>query len=92
MKNTIRALFICALVVLCTVALIKFAPDTEEELTSSTATELKIESLKQQTMIEIADSVTKQLLENAILNIVVYQQNYVHHVELLLQSKEFIDE
>lgn len=92
MKNTIKALFICALIVLVGVALVKFVPSMEDELTDANAGDYTEQSTTQQTMIEISTSIAKQLLENAILNIVVEPQGTMQQVEIFLQSNEFIDE
>lgn len=91
MKKIIKALFICALIVICAVALIKFVPTTEAPV-DTTNEEQSVEVLKQQTTVALATIVTKQLLENAILNITVNEAQNGQHAELLLQSNEFIDE
>ncbi|MER2190930.1 MAG: hypothetical protein ABS951_08205 [Solibacillus sp.] len=92
MKNTIKALFICALIIICAIALTKFVPNSEAPMDITSKEESSEELLKQQTTTAIATIVTKQLLENAILNITIAQQQDGQHVELLLQSNEFVDE
>lgn len=92
MKNTIKALFICALLLICAIALVKFVPHTEEPVDPASTGEYSEDFLKQQTTTAIATIVTKQLLENAILNITIAPHQDGQHVELLLQSNEFVDE
>lgn len=91
MKKILKLLVFASLLAVITIAVMSYSKSVEQP-NEKTSIQTKNTHTEFDMTVAVAEIITTQLLENAILNIEITPHDDKQNVAILLQSNEFIDE